>query len=489
MTIRRRIGTCALLAAALLMTAATSSLAENSAAAPYDQSFVTQHTGVFGNETLSYTATVESTVLTDDSGKPAANFVSTSYELNGVKDPGKRPVIFAYAGGPSGASTAYHSYLLGPKRIVDPEPGRAGAGRTVIDNPDWLLDIADIVMVDPAETGFSRILPDGKRDYFYNINGDTASIEQFIGRWLKKHHREASPLYVMGGSYGSVRSIRIAWDLRKTAHPVAGFFITANCAMLQETTPPFPIGFATALPSQEMTAIYHHKVEHGPLSDKQLLDDAYDFATNEYLPALSRVQDLTPAQRSAMADKLSARTGISADVYLANDLAITTKQYMDTLLQDRGLVIATTNDGRATRPAGTPAREDLGALDLFRAYMRDDLKVTYPMSDYRGEAPNTENWGYDGPKDAKRWDGGNDWPKMVRETLGADPKTRMLSFNGYYDNQCPYSEARYLFSRTKLPKDQYEVHEYPGPHGLYMVPSTASHITDDIRRTIKAQGY
>jgi hypothetical protein len=190
-----------------------------------------------------------------------------------------------------------------------------------------------------------------------------------------------------------------------------------------------------------------------------------------------------------MARKLSARTGIGADVYLANDLAITTRQYMDALLKDRGLVIDTTNDGRTTRPAGTAPRKDSEALDLFRAYMQNDLKVTYPISDYRGDAPDTGGWVYSGPKDAKRGDGGNDWGKMVRETLEANPKTRMLSFNGYYDNQCPYAQARYLFSRTRLPKDQYEVHEYPGPHGLYMVPSTAVRIADDVRRTIKAQGY
>lgn len=471
---------------ALAITTAFPSSAGDSVARPYDKTFVTHHTEVFGKKTLKYTATVKSTVLADGSGASIANFVSTDYVLDGVSDPSKRPVIFAWAGGPSVASVGYHTHMLGPRRIIDPEPGHEGENEKIINNPDWLLDVADIVLVDPAETGFSRILPGGKREYFYSVNGDTATIEQFMDRWLKDRNRENSPRYVMGGSYGSVRVIRIAYDLRNSPHPVDGMILTANCAMLQEMNG--PIGYAAALPSLEMTAIYHGKADRGGMSDAQIIDDAYRFAMYQYLPALSTVQDLTPQERSAMVAQLSARTGISADVFSLNNLAIGTSLFMNTLLKEQGLVIAATSDGRLTRRIDATAERE-AVPNLYLQYMKVDLKVTYPMDDYHPSAPNTGSWNYDGPKDAKRADGGNDWPKMLHETMETDQKIRMFSANGYYDNQCPYGQARYLFSRTKLPRERIVVREYPGPHGLYWVPATAHLIADDIRKMIADQGH
>jgi carboxypeptidase C (cathepsin A) len=472
------------------LTVSTPAVAQQTATTiPYGQTFVTKHTGTFGGQRLTYTATVKPTVLTDSAGVPAVSFVSISYVRDDVRDPGSRPVIFAFAGGPSNASNAYHMRLLGPKRIMDPEPGREGPGPRLVDNPDGLLDVADIVMVDPAETGFSRILPGGQRSYFFSVNGDCASIEQFMTAWLKERGRESSPRYVMGGSYGSVRTVRIAYDLRKSVHPVDGIIMTANSTMLQEV--PGALSVATTLPTLTMTALYHGKIDRAGRTDSAIVEEAYRFAMTDYLGALTVLNDLTPAERRGWAGKLAARTGISADYFLANDLAISRQRFMTELLKDRGLVLNNNTDGRSTTRAGSEAtsapQPDAGP-DLFHTYMRDVLKVTYPMTEYAYSAPNANPvWDYAGPPEARTAIGRNDWPKMLRETMELNPKLRVYSANGFYDLQSVLGQARYLFSRTKLPRERIVIHDNAGPHGLYTHPPTASVMAQDIRRMLAAR--
>ena len=452
----------------------------------YNQTFVTHHTGVFGKTRMRYTATVRSTVLTDAAGVPAANFVTTDYVRDDVKDAASRPVIFAWAGGPSNASIAYHTRLLGPKRIMDPAPGHEADGPTLIDNPDWLLDVADIVLVDPVGTGFSRLLPGGKLSYFYSVAGDAASIEQFMDLWLKAHGREASPRYVMGGSYGSVRSIRIAWDLRNSPHPVSGVIVTADSAMIKQMNS--ILAPALFLPSEQMTAIYHGKVDRHGMTDPQIADDAYRFAMNEYLPALATVQDLSPAAKAAMAQKLADRTGIPAQDYLDHDLDLPWKYFPTHLLQDRGLVLINPNDGRETAKVMPPEGDESPVPALFKTYLSRDLGVTYPMEDYNGEAPNSNrDWVFAGPKEAQTAIGGNDWAEELRQTMAADPKLRVYSANGYFDNLSAFGQARYMFSRTPLPRDRVTVREYPGGHALYADPPTAVLLARDIRAMMAAR--
>jgi carboxypeptidase C (cathepsin A) len=463
---------------------------QTGASIPYGQSFVTKHTGVFGGQRVSYTATVGPMILTDSTGAPTVNFVSTSYVRDDVPDPRTRPVIFAFAGGPSTSSTAYHMRLLGPKRIMDPEQGREREGAQLVDNPEGLLDIADIVLVDPAETGFSRILPAGQRSYFYSVNGDVASIEQFITQWLKARGRESSPRYVMGGSYGSVRVVRIAWDFLRAGRPVDGIIMTANATMKQETIG--PLGIATSLPTLTMIALYHGKVDRAGRTDSEIVNEAYRFAMNEYLGALLTVYDLTPAERAAWAAKLQARTGISAEYFLANDLAISSQGFMKELLKDKGLVLSNIYDGRETAPvSGTTAsatQQDRGP-NLFHVYMRDTLTVTYPLNEYADSAPNTNGWDFSGPPGVpavRTAIGGNDWPKMLAEVMAKDPNVRVYSANGFHDLQATLGQARYLFSRTNLPRDRIVVREADGPHGLYTHPPTGAKIAQDLRQMLTA---
>lgn len=446
--------------------------------APYDQRFATQHEAVFGGQRLVYEAVVKPTVLVDDAGRPAARLVTTSYLRTGVQDLRRRPVIFGFAGGPSNASSAYHMHMLGPRRITRPQDGEVGEPR-LTENPHGLLDVADVVLIDPVETGFSRLLPGADRNPFYSITGDTRSIEQFMAGWLRAHGREASPRYVMGGSYGSVRALRIGWDLRHTA-PVSGVIMTANSTMIREMTG--VIGQAAGLPTQVMTALYHGCIKPAGRTESEVADEAYAFAMGVYLPALARAQDLPLAERRRLAGELQARTSIASEVWLANDLELPEDAFATLLLKERGLVLDDPLDGRSTAPAGRKTPPDAAERRLFERYMREELGVTYPMAAYRDAAPDTGGWTFEGPNGAPR----NDWGQLMREQMEANPRMRVLSANGYYDRTSLFAQARQVFSRTRLPRDRIVAREYPGGHALYQTPATAVRLAQDIRRMLAA---
>ena len=138
--------------------------------------FVTKHSGVFNGRTVAFTATVGETVLSGADGQPMIRFVSTSYVADGA-DRASRHVLFAFNGGPSSSSATLHMVALGPKRIaVEQDPKAPAPAASISDNPLTVLDVADIVFIDPAETGFTRILPAGKREYFYSVEGDAQSV-------------------------------------------------------------------------------------------------------------------------------------------------------------------------------------------------------------------------------------------------------------------------------------------------------------------------
>lgn len=469
----------AALAAALLL-AAPAGLAQAQTPAkaiPYDQTFTTRHEGVFNGQKVRYTATVGSTVLKDETGAPVINFVTTAYVRDDVKDKATRPVMFVWGGGPSAASTVLQMRFFGPRiSTVPPIGAEAGFEPTLKDNPESVLDATDMVFVDPAESGFTRVLPAGKRAWFYGLQGDPKSIAQFIQTWMKANGREASPLDLQGQSYGSVRIIRVAEELAKT-RAADGLIVTGNSAMVVEAGRANSIiAYALALPTTAITAVAHGAVDRAGRSDKQIIDQSYDFATREYLPALARVQDISPAERARIAARLSAFTGVSAADYEANDIVVSGEQYRAFLVRTKG---KSPDRSDVRRTAQLP---DV-AGKAYAELMTKELGVTYPMSEFRGSAPDTGNWDYGPPNRFA----GNDWPGMLLAHMKANPKVRYLSINGFQDGTSIIGSVRYLFSRTPLPKDRVVVREYEGGHSVYTTEASRKAALADVRAFVSAR--
>lgn len=475
---------------ALLGASGLLSLAAGAAKAAEGGPFVTKHTGVFNGQKVDYIATVGETVLTGADGQPTIRFVSTSYVKAGG-DPAKRPVLFAFNGGPSSSSATLHMVALGPKRIaVEQDPKAPGAPISMADNPLTVLDVADIVFIDPAETGFTRILAGGKREYFYSIEGDSQSCSDFIVAWVKANGREASPKYVLGESYGTQRAAFMAGQLAKTM-PLDGVFLFGQAVNMIETSQRAKnvLAYATNLPALCAIAAYHGKAPAWKGKSMQaVVDESYAWGMGEYLQALLQGYDLTPVRRKAVADRLQAMTGIGADYYLANDLVITKIAFALELLKPQGQMVGI-YDARYVGPAPTPttrvadpfAKARAGIEPMVQEHLAKNLGVTWPVADYRPLAPNSNTWTWGGTLGPGGPFLDYDYPARISPAFQVNPKFRLMIGTGIYDLTTTVGPARYMVTKSDWPRDRVIQREYIGGHMAYTDNGSHKAFTDDIR--------
>ncbi|MDE1150640.1 MAG: peptidase S10 [Azospirillaceae bacterium] len=480
--------------AALTLKAAGSAQAQEAAPAVAPLSggpFVTRHTGTFNGESVAYTATVGETVVAGPEGAPGVRFITTSYVRDGA-DTATRPVLFLFNGGPSVASATLHMVGLGPKRIAvaqdpaqpqpDPQP--------VVDNAESVLDAADLVFIDPAETGFSRIQPGGKRDYFYSAFGDAQSVADFIAAWVKANGREASPKFVLGESYGTIRAALVAGRLSKVM-PLDGVCLFGQAVNMIETSQRRNniVSYALNITALAAIAAYHGKADRRAKSMAAFIEEAYAWGTTEYLQALFKGQALSPAERQHIALRLQAFTGISADYYLANRLIISKMAFSRELLRDQGKIMGI-YDARYVGPAPAPGQRAhdpfAPAIAAVGSAMRDhlaqDLGVTWPGADYREAAPDVDGWLYNvtasmggGPFEDY------DYPADLSKAFQANPKFRLLVGTGIYDLTTTVGPARYLVSRSDYPADRVFLRQFEGGHVSYTNDPARKALAADVR--------
>jgi carboxypeptidase C (cathepsin A) len=462
---------------------------------PVPTPVVTQHTGTFNGKRVAYKATVEATNVNDASGKPGARVVSIAYTANGVAN-AKRPVLFAFNGGPISPSDVLHMGALGPKRVAIPDDVTADPSTyKTVDNKYTLLDVADIVFIDPASTGFSRVAPGVDPKSYFSITTDAQQVAQFIAEWSKAHGRLASPKYVLGESYGTQRAAAVANQLQKLPQPVplTGVILLGQALNVIEFSqrPQNIISYVVSLPTEAAIAWSHGKVDAKGKSFDAFMDEVKLFARTDYLVALFQGATLPDDQRHAIAARLAAYTGIPADFYLANNLQITKERFRRELLKDQGKIVGMI-DGRYTgpNPATGRAPDPAGVIpkayeDAFRIYLRDDLKVA--DTDYITESPVD---GFDG----WRWDGNGtspfaDWPypTLLTEVFAANPSFRLMVANGYDDTQTTVGAAEYLVNRSGWPKDRVSLHFYQGGHTEYSNEATLKQLMTDIRTMMAAR--
>ena len=173
-----------------------------------DDLVTTHHTLSTPDGDLVYTATTGRIVLheevvtdgTYDGRKPKAQVSITAYTLDGA-DVTQRPVTFAFNGGPGSSSVWLHLGLLGPRRV---DSGDVGALTPppygLLDNPETLLRVSDLVFIDPMSTGWSRAAEGEKAEPFHGFTGDLEQVGEVIRLWTSRHGRWMSPKFLAGES-------------------------------------------------------------------------------------------------------------------------------------------------------------------------------------------------------------------------------------------------------------------------------------------------
>ncbi len=183
---------------------------------PVDPSVsVTQHVIRLNGKELRYTATAGYMVHKKEDGTPQANVFYIAYTKDGVKDKSQRPVTFAFNGGPGSSSVWLHMGALGPKKVLMDDVGFSFPPPNRLEvNENTILDVTDVVMIDPVATGYSRAAQGVNPSEFHGVNEDIESVGEFIRLYITKNERWASPKFILGESYGTTRAAGLSGFLQ-----------------------------------------------------------------------------------------------------------------------------------------------------------------------------------------------------------------------------------------------------------------------------------
>jgi carboxypeptidase C (cathepsin A) len=490
--------TSSLIVLAVALTLSTGALAEPPGPPPAPHAprvASTHHTGHFNGQTVAYTATVEEHVYKDASGAPLGTIITTAYIRDGVSDPSKRPVMFLFNGGPGASSSPLHMTALGPVRRVGETPGDRNSGH-LGENVYSPLDAVDLVFIDPMGTGFSRAFAGAGTKALYSRTGDATSVKWVIGEWLKANHREASPRYLTGESYGTTRAAMILKDDKDL--PFDGVLLVA----LAGDAPGHEMPYVVSLPTMATAAWHYQKIDRKGRSVEQVFDEAVQFARTDYVSALIQGSSLPDADRKRIAGRMSQLIGLPAALIEQNDLRVSKNVFMFNLLKDQGLrtgmldvrvtapmtpdaeggiddpalgVVPTRAPGAAKGPPPSPASIGAVPSPQTQAYFTQDLK--FPSTDTYYGVNFTVNaaWDHEGMSDV--------FPALGA-AMKANPKMRLFWAAGYYDLTTPAYEGRYTLDQDGVPGERLTAAYFAGPHGVYAGEDNLARFTAAVRKFV-----
>ena len=452
---------------------------------PEARTSVTEHSARIAGKAIDYTVTAGTVLMKNDEDKPSALMGFTAY-VRKDGNPATRPVMFAYNGGPGSASLWLHMGVLGPQRAVVTDAGFGSNGPyRRVENEYSIIDQTDLVMIDPVGTGFSRPVGEATGEEFWGVDQDIKSVSEFIVKYLTDNGRWASPKYVLGESYGGMRTGGVAYYLL-TKHMVA-----LNGVVLVSPFMEMATGFAGLgidlphvmyLPTFAATARFHGMLDPEPPDLPAFMKEVGDFALNEYAPALLMGTRLSTGQRQSVIARLARYTGLSEDYWDRANLRINEGQFTKELMRESG-VTAGRIDSRFTgsmiNRIGESAVYDPmttaigpGYLAAFMDYYRRDLKVE-DTGDYTvfGDVFLKWDWSHAQP-DLQGFK--LPFPNTAIDLAFAmkqNPSMKVLVQQGYYDLATPHLATEYFIDHMDINDDlrsNIEIAYYEAGHMMYV---------------------
>jgi carboxypeptidase C (cathepsin A) len=418
----------------------------------------TRHRVSIGGQTIEYTAVAGTLVLRDADQKPTASIFYIAYVRDGVKDVGSRPLTFSFNGGPGSSSVWMHLGLLGPQRVVLAEDGSAlPPPYRLVDNEYSLLDVSDLVFIDPVSTGFSRATDPKDAGKFHGLKEDAASVAEFIRLYLTRNQRWPSPKFVIGESYGTTRAAALSGELsQRHKLNLNGIILVSTVLNFQtiDAGSGNDLAYLLYLPSYTATAWFHKKLppdlQQLPLTNVLAL--ARDFATTNYNLALFRGATLTPDQRGAFAAQLAHFTGLTAAYTDRADLRVSMGRFAAELLAEQHRVLGR-YDGRYTgyvrdRLASAmeqdPSFEAVASAfaSAFNHYVRTDLKYESDLPYEVITSVGPWNWG--------EVNGFVNVAETLASAMTRNPFLKVEACCGYYDLATPFFATEYTFSHMGI---------------------------------------
>ena len=460
------------------------------------QKHSTKLSGTFGGQRVNYTATIGETIISGEDGTQKAAIVTTAYVKDG-RDP-NRPVTFLFNGGPGSGSVWLQMGAFGPKRVAIPSDAKDDGAPPypIVDNPGSLLDVTDLVFIDPPGTGFSHLIGKTEGKEFYGVTADAKAVAEVIRRWLSDNNRWNSPHYLGGESYGTSRSAAVVNQLANATYNDVGL----NGIILISTildfgagadTPGNELSVITNLPSMAATALYHGKAS-AP-SVEAFVDEARAWAIGPYATALLKGQKLQGEERAAIRRQLARFTGLSEAYLDQAELRVSPDRFYKELLRDRGQTIGRLDtrytgkdyDNAGEGPDNDPSFYgiDAGFTAAINTWARGTLGfVTDREYQSIGNLGRDWDWKIEGGRDSNAY---LNLTPYLGTALRENKDLRIFVGQGYYDFATPFFAAEYALSRTGIPQDRVEFHYYPSGHMMYVHDQDRAKLAADIRAFIK----
>lgn len=418
----------------------------------------THHQIAVNGKTLSYTATTGRLPIKRGDGKIEAEMFFVAYTLDG-QDSAKRPLTFAFNGGPGSASVWLHMGALGPKRVVLQSNGfMPAAPYRLEDNPDTVLDHSDIVMVDAMATGYSRAATPELTKKFLGVKGDVQAFGEFIRLYLSRYDRWTSPLFLLGESYGTTRAAGIAGYLADHGIAFNGVTLLSMAVDFQtlEWNKSNDLPYFLLVPTFNMIAGYHHKLAADLSQDMtKTRDEVVRWSTTDYALALGKGDALTPDEHRKIVEQLSRYIGLRPEVIEAHNLRIDVPTFTQELLLDQKL-IAGRLDGRFTspNPDGDDREYDPTSAAILPPYTSAFYNYLRTELNYRVDMP-YRVFAYD-EVGFQKWEWGNaveGFPSTaggLRSAIIKNPYMKILVMEGYYDLATPFAAANWTMDHLDL---------------------------------------
>ncbi len=453
-----------------------------------DKQLTSRAEAIIKGQKVPYKVTTGSIPVWNEEGNEIAGVFFNYFERSDVVNQAARPLVFSFNGGPGTASVWMMIGYTGPRILNVDDEGFPVQPYGMKDNAHSILDVADIVYIDPVNTGFSRPADkDVPGKTFYGVNADIKYLADWINTFLSRYNRWASPKYLVGESYGTARVAGLALELQSS------HWIYLNGVVLVSPTDlgierSGPVQAALKLPYFAATAWYH-KVLPTDLQQKDLteiLPEVEKFTIEEYLPSIALGGNLGESKRKEIVSKVSRYSGLSEKVVSQQTLDIPANFFWKELLRDKGFTVGRLDSryrGIDSKDGGQGPEYNAELTSWLHSftpainiYLREELKYKTDLRYYMF-----------GP--VHPWDRtGNKTGENLRDAMLQNPYLHVLVQSGYYDGACDYFNAKYnlwqMDAGGKL-KDRMEWAGYRSGHMMYLRKPDIATSNEDLRKFIQ----
>lgn len=460
---------------------------------PIDTVITTQHNATINGATFSYTAQTGTQPVWDENAKPIASLHYTYYTRNNIKDRAARPLLISFNGGPGSGSVWMHLAYTGPRILKIDDEGYPVQPYGVNENPFSVLDIADIVYVNPANTGYSRTIPESgdevDREKFFGINADITYLAEWLNTFVTRNNRWSSPKYLIGESYGGPRVMGLSLELQNKQWMYLNGVILVSPADYKILRNEGPVAEAINLP-YFTAAAWHHKALPAELQGKDLLDilpESEDYTINTLIPALAKGGFISDQEKTTIAKKMSYYSGLETKDIIDQNLSVPTSFFWKNLLKEKGGYTVGRLDSRYLGMD----KQLLGMRPDYNSELTSWLHSFTPAINYylQEELKFKTDVKYNMFGPVHPWDNSDENTReSLRQAMAQNPYLNVMVQSGYYDGATTYFNAKYLMWQVDPSgrmKDRFSFKGYRSGHMMYLRREDLKTANDDIRDFIE----